>query len=300
MRIGAIDIGTNTILLLIADVSGGRIEKIARHEQRLPRIGKDVDARKRIQPSAMERAAVVLGEYAEIARELMCDRVVACATSAVRDATNRQEFTAQMKAKSGIDIEILSGEEEARLTYVGAMSGFDGHGGATVIDIGGGSTEITRGDMSGRIVRKASLQVGSVRITERFLKHDPPTERELGDARKFVDDELSRAEIDGGGILVGVAGTVTTLACLDQQLETFEVEKVAGYRMSRDTIVSWFSTLASKSSDEILRLSRTTQGRADILTAGVLILDRFMSLMDFEEIVTSERGLRYGLVLREE
>jgi len=313
MRIASIDIGTNTVLLLIADIDEHGVIHPVEHQQRLPRLGRDVGQNKVIHTTAFDRIAWILNEYRNLAQQLRAEETVACATSAVRDAANRDEFQSYMKSATGIDVEALSGDEEALLTYRGAISGFPNlkHE-AVVLDIGGGSTEITypskptppllsgegRGEVS---LTRHSLQLGSVRLTERYFKHDPPTVSELQSA---VDDiRKTFADVSTPQFsqyrLIGVAGTVTTLACLDQQLLQFDIEKVSGYEMSRHAVAAWQSKLSSMHSQHVRSLSSTTEGRADILAAGVLILHEFMEYFDIHSVLVSERGLRYGLAIRE-
>lgn len=300
MRIAAIDIGTNTVLLLIADVDDTGIITPLAYEQRIPRLGKDVDTHRIISRAAFDRVASALREYKTLCDRLSTERIVAAGTSAVRDARNREDFIAYIKAQTGIDIEILSGDEEARLAYFGAVSGLTSGDQITVLDIGGGSTEITVGTR-GNIYDRVSLDVGSVRLTEKFFKHDPPTASELLQAREFITDSLRcLPHFDfTNSLTIGVAGTVTTLAALDQGLKHFEREKITNYRLTRQVVYTLLQRLQTMKVADILALSSVTEGRADILTAGTLILHTFMELTGVKTIVVSERGVRYGLVLRE-
>lgn len=305
MRIAAIDIGTNTVLLLVADIDeGGTIRPVA-HFQRFPRLGKDVDKTGSISRDAFDRLVSVLDEYKTIARGLMTERIVACATSAVRDAANREDLLEYLKSKTGIIPEVLTGADEALLTFRGAISGLPiTERPRAVIDVGGGSTEISYwtapADRGGHLHR-VSLQIGSLRLTERFFRGNPPTRDELRAASEYIGAELSKLAPNelGGSLLVGVAGTATTLACLDQGLKDFETDKVRGYILSREKIGHWQLRLSGMTAQEIRALSRATEGRADILTAGVLILHESMERLGWWEMAVSERGLRYGLVLRE-
>ena len=300
MRIATIDIGTNTVLLLVADVDNkGTITPVA-FEQRLPRLGKDVDKNRAIQVAAFDKIAWILNEYKNLAKQLRAERIVACATSAVRDASNKEEFLSYVSSATGIDVEVLSGEDEALWTYRGAVSGLPRIAErAVVIDIGGGSTEISF--YMEKQLQRYSFQLGSVRITERYFKHNPPTPQEIDEATQFIRGELSplKKHNFSGYTLVAVAGTTTTLACLDQHLMDFDVAKVSGYDMEKEQVVEWFGKLSTMTTTEIRSLSNTTEGRADILTAGVLTLYESMSLLRFGKVLVSERGLRYGLALRE-
>jgi exopolyphosphatase/guanosine-5'-triphosphate,3'-diphosphate pyrophosphatase len=300
MTIAVIDIGTNTVLLLVAKIDGaGSITSLV-YEQRVPRLGKGVDAEKNLQPESMERVVRVLMEYREIMSRYTIDAVVVAGTSAVRDAHNKQEFAKHVRQATGFDLEVLSGEDEAFWTYRGALSGVSGVLRATVIDIGGGSTEITTGSATS-ITNSISLNVGSVRLTERFFRHDPPTHPELEAAITFVEDELARPKgfAFEESSLIGVAGTATSLALLDQGLQEFSINAVENYRLRLDNVYALFRTLRAMHSSEILKLSTIMQGRNDVITAGALILREIMAHYKFSEMIVSERGVRYGLTIRE-
>lgn len=301
MRIATIDIGTNTVLLLIVDIDdAGRITTLA-YEQRTPRLGKDVDAQKIIGKAAFERVAADLREYKTICSRYSPERIVAVGTSAVRDAKNSVEFITYIKAETGIEVEIVSGEEEAKLAYFGALSGYQGPEQLlAVIDIGGGSTEITMGTRK-EIHHKISLDIGSVRMTERFLRHDPPTLSELKTAEREIAASLRvLPEFDfSRAVVIGVAGTAASLATIDQGLKEFRRERITNYHLTKPAVNNLLKKLVTMKVREILTLSTVTEGRADILTAGTLILHTFMQRTDIKEIIVSERGVRYGLALRE-
>lgn len=300
MTVAVIDIGTNTILLLVAQVrSDGSVTPL-HHEQRIPRLGQGVEGRRALHQDAVDRAIQVLSEYREILREYSPDRTVLCATSAVRDAANREEFLRLVRGATGYQVEVLSGEEEALWTYRGAVSGVPDLTAATVIDIGGGSTEITVGDGHAPAAR-VSLDVGSVRLTERFLRHDPPLPRELTEAQTAVREALAGTAhfAFASTTAVGVAGTATTLSLLAQGRKEFDLDAVRNSRMSFTTVERLFRMLSGTPSSRIRELSEVMEGRADIITAGALILREVMKHAGFEELIVSERGVRYGIALRE-
>ncbi len=306
VTLAAIDIGTNTVLLLIARIDKEGTIHPLHHEQRLPRLGAGVDRHRSIQAVMFDRIAGILSEYAEQARKFGCERILAAATSAVRDAQNRAEFLASMKERTGISVELLSGEDEALWSYRGALSGLPAAAGpAAVLDIGGGSTEISwaKADLgdAGKMLQHKSLEIGAVRVKERYLLHDPPGQRELSEAAEAVRNTLRGIDPEelAGVSLIGVAGTVTTLACLDQNLPEFDLSRVSGYVLRGDSVGSWLRRLSSMNAEAIESLSAAAQGRADILTAGVLILHEFMTRIGADRVVVSERGLRYGLILRD-
>ncbi len=306
MKIASIDIGTNTVLLLVADIDDNGSITVIEHQQRLPRLGKGVDSKNIIHISAFDRVAWIINEYKNLSAQLGAETILACATSAVRDASNKDEFISFIRSTTGIDVEVLSGDEEALLTYRGAISGLHtSERPIAVLDIGGGSTEITfplpDAHNGHAQLQRYSFQLGSVRLTERFFKHQPPTSSELESTVQLILEELSQVRNPGfeNYQLVAVAGTATTLACLDQQLPEFDVEKVSGYVIDRQRVEGWCIKLCQMTPPQIRSLSDTTQGREDILTAGVVILNEFMKLFRFQSVIVSERGLRYGMIIRD-
>jgi exopolyphosphatase / guanosine-5'-triphosphate,3'-diphosphate pyrophosphatase len=306
MKVASIDIGTNTILLLIADINkDGNIETL-HEEQRIPRLGKDVDGGKIIGKPAFERVEKGLKEYSSIISSYGVEHITACGTSALRDASNRVEFIKHMLHATGISIEILSGADEALWTFKGALSGTDLlPEKSAVLDIGGGSTEISIGvlpldaDESVRI-ECHSLQLGSVRLTERFFITQPPSQHSIDDAKEVITAQLQtfRHWNIANRTLVGVAGTVTTLTCLELGLMDFDRDKISGYRLPRNVVNKWLEQLTKMTTGEIRSLSNVTEGRADILLAGTLILSEVMRFFKFKEVFVTERGVRYGLALR--
>ena len=299
MKVAVIDIGTNTVLLLVAHIDpAGAIIPIV-YEQRVPRLGRGVDERKKLAADSMDRVISVLFEYKSIIEEHGVRGAVVCGTSAVRDAANRREFADRVRRDTGFELEILSGEEEALLTHRGAMSGLPAIHQGTVLDIGGGSTEISTGTEM-QLTRRVSLDIGSVRLTERLLKHDPPLQAEI-DAATVLVHEACRAASSfptAGSTLVAVAGTATSLAMLALHRKTFSMEHVAGTRLSFSQIDELFRMLSGMPSSGIRTLSDAMEGRSDVVTAGALILREVMMLLRFDQVVVSERGVRYGLAIR--
>jgi exopolyphosphatase/guanosine-5'-triphosphate,3'-diphosphate pyrophosphatase len=300
VTIASIDIGTNTVLLLIARVGpDGSISPLV-YEQRIPRLGKGVDAEKRLEPASMRRVIAVLKEYADRIQSVRPEAVVVCGTSAVRDAANRQQFTAMVLHETGFRLEVLSGDEEAHWTYRGAISGVPGISLAAVLDIGGGSTEISCGNRQALLSRK-SMNIGSVRLTERLFRHDPPSQEEIATGTGLIRTALEKDSISipAGSTLVGVAGTATSLAMMAQGMQEFSIAAVTNYLLQRSTVEHLFATLRRLPAAEIQALSPIMEGRADVITAGTLILLEMMNHYGFDVMTVSERGVRYGLVLRE-
>jgi len=301
MRISSIDIGTNTILLLIADIGANSIIDVVHDEQVIARLGKGVDHNRTINQETFRRAADFLRAYSGTSGTLRSEKIIAVGTSALRDASNRREFCDFIQRNVGLTIEILSGEEEAEWTCRGAVAGIDTGGKRfTVLDIGGGSTEIVSA-VSGRILNRVSLDIGCVRLTERLLPTSPPTDREIASSREFIRKQIEGVDFVRTGIThaVGVAGTMTTLAAMQLQLPKYDPARVHGYELHYDGIQRSFHLLKEKTLSEITSIPQITAGRADILLAGVMILLEFMDTAGIKKITVSDRGLRYGIVLRE-
>ncbi|HEY6953453.1 MAG TPA: Ppx/GppA family phosphatase [Bacteroidota bacterium] len=302
MRISAIDIGTNTILMLIADVSEGMNLHVVRDEHLIARMGKGVDENRVILPQTFERVLGFLSEYKNIHEVVKSERMVACGTSALRDARNSGEFIEFIRQRLGFTISVLSGDEEADLTYRGGVSEFIESGTDqqfVVVDIGGGSTEITSG-IGPDVKSKASLDIGSVRLTERYLKTSPPEPGGLEAAHQYVQSHIrSLPFLNERTRCIGVAGTLTTLAAIDLQLGAYDRNRVSGHVLTLEAIEKIFHRLKEKRLDEIKAIPQIVPQRADIILAGILILLQLMKHCGLERITASDRGLRYGIVLRE-
>jgi exopolyphosphatase/guanosine-5'-triphosphate,3'-diphosphate pyrophosphatase len=301
MRIASIDIGTNTILLLIVEVNRDGIIKVLHDEQVIARLGKGVDANRIINQETFTRAKDFLAHYKEVCNAFSVEQITAVGTSALRDARNNHEFIRYIKESTGIAIEVFSGDEEAAWTYRGGISDFIGRSEQySVIDIGGGSTEIITGNSVG-IQSKISLDIGSVRITERILKNSPPDNSALMEAYELILSTFPAEQIQTihSHYTIGVAGTLTTLAALHQQLPNYIPEKVNGFILTLDDIRSMFVLLKDKSLEQISAFPQISAGRADIILAGIMILMGLMEKGGLEQITVSDRGLRYGIVLKE-
>ncbi|MFA6540565.1 MAG: Ppx/GppA phosphatase family protein [Bacteroidota bacterium] len=301
MRIASIDIGTNTILLLIADVTSTGIHRVVHDEQVIARLGKGVDAARMISPGTFRRVTAFLADYKKRCGEFRVDVIIATGTSALRDAANSGEFCQFVLEQTGISIEIISGEEEAHWTYRGGISEFAHRSNSfSVIDIGGGSTEIIVGDAR-VIAQKTSLNIGSVRITERFLKTSPPDKESIAEAQHFVKSLMPHEilRIIPSTLAIGVAGTATTLAAIQQRLPLYEPSKISGFQLSPSMVRSMLEDLRGKNIEEIKSIPQISEGRADIIVAGIIILLEFMEAANLQTLTVSDRGLRYGIVLRE-
>jgi exopolyphosphatase/guanosine-5'-triphosphate,3'-diphosphate pyrophosphatase len=301
MRLASIDIGTNTILMLIADVERNGILSVVRDEHSIARLGKGVDEHGFIQKETFQRVQRILLKFKSIADSNEVQHLAACGTSALRDAANRQEFLDFIREHLSIDIKILSGREEAESTYVGAVSEYlegSPSGEFAVLDIGGGSTELVAGTGS-NVSSAVSIDIGSVRLTERILKNNPPDNIALENAVKLVQHHLRHiSPLPSATVLVGVAGTLTTLAALDLQLKTFDKTLINRYVLTRETIERIFQELRHLTLDEIRSYPQIHHSRADILLAGILILREILHKVNVSQITVSDRGLRYGIVLQ--
>jgi exopolyphosphatase/guanosine-5'-triphosphate,3'-diphosphate pyrophosphatase len=308
LRITAIDIGTNTVLMLIADLGpNGRIRAL-RDEIAFPRLGKGIDRSGLISRESIGRLLSVLRHYRNLSDDSGSERIIAGGTSALRDARNRDEVIKRISGELSMTVEVLSGEEEARWTFIGALT--DEEQSATslgrddrrfaVLDIGGGSTEITLGTPT-HADQQHSFDIGCVRLTERFLQSSPPTPEELELATASVRRALVRlGHIDPERYrLVGVAGTLTTLAALDQNLSRLETARVHGHDLTLERVRKTFEQIRIQTAHQLQSSPIISSGRADVLLAGILILIEFMTSQRFNQITVSDRGLRYGLLMRE-
>jgi exopolyphosphatase / guanosine-5'-triphosphate,3'-diphosphate pyrophosphatase len=301
MRLASLDIGTNTILMLIADIQRDGSLEIVRDEHFIGRLGKGVDEHGIIQKETFQRVQDILFQLINIAGSLDVKHMTACGTSALRDATNRQEFIEYIKEKLALDIQILTGKEEAELTYLGAVSDYlpsaDTENYA-VLDIGGGSTEIVVG--SGALVTLcASVDIGSVRLTERILKINPPSSIALENAATLVRTHLQNIyPLLPTTKMIGVAGTVTTLAAIDLRIPVFDRNLVNRHILTIEAIDKIFQELKPLTLDQLRRYPQIHPSRADILLAGIIILREALRKVRLSKITVSDRGLRYGIMIK--
>jgi exopolyphosphatase/guanosine-5'-triphosphate,3'-diphosphate pyrophosphatase len=299
MRVAVIDMGTNSTRLLVADVEGTRLTELERRST-VTRLGRGVDTSRQLAIEAIEDVCATVGDYIASVEELAAERVVAIATSAVRDAENRGAFTGELRERFALDARTLDGDEEARLTYVGAIHARAPEADTLVVDIGGGSTELVVG--SGEDVSfHASLDAGTVRHTERHVRHDPAHAVELEalatDVRHLIDEALAGSDFARANAGIGVAGTPTSLAAIDQVLEPYDPARVHGYVLSLDSIQRMYSQLAAKSLEERLAVPGLHPGRAPTIVAGVVILIQVMRAFGLDRIEVSEHDILYGAAL---
>jgi len=306
MRIAVADMGTNSTRLLVADVAaGGRLTQLERHTT-VTRLGEGVDGSGRLAPAAMERVYDALTRYREIADAAGAEKRIAVATSAVRETDNGPELAAHVRDEIGFDIRTIDGDEEARLTFLGATSNRPGptdhtHPETLVVDIGGGSTEFVSGHPSAAPTFHVSTRLGSVRQTERHLAHDPPHHSELealaDEACQIVAAAVPAAVRDNVGKLIAVAGTPTSLAAIDQRLDPYDPERVDGYVLERATCERILAQLAVLPLHKREAVTGLLPDRAPTIVAGVAILVEALRLFGVQEIEVSEADILDGAAL---
>jgi exopolyphosphatase/guanosine-5'-triphosphate,3'-diphosphate pyrophosphatase len=310
-RVAAIDCGTNSIRLLVADVpaEGAHTDLLRRME--VVRLGQGVDATGRLAPEAIERTRLVLVEYAEAARELGATAVRMVATSATRDAANRADFEDMVLEVLGQKPDVVPGSEEAELSFLGATASLDAaaraHGSAPprapflVVDIGGGSTEFVLGDAAG--VRAArSVDIGCVRMTERHLHGDPPTAEEIrraeDDIRAALGEVTAEVPVAEAASLVGLAGSVTTVAALALELPAYDSDAIHGSRIGVEQVRAVTADLLAATRERRAAMPVMHPGRVDVIGAGALVLRVLMDEFGMAEVVVSEHDILDGIALR--
>ncbi len=293
-RIAVIDCGTNSIRLLVTDVQDGRQNDLVR-EMRIVRLGQGVDATGRLDRAAIDRTVQATREYAELITTLGADVVRFCATSAARDAENADELAAEIESVLGVRPQVLTGEEEAAASFLGATRALAG-GRALVVDIGGGSTELVVGE-AGTVEWSTSLDIGSVRLTERFMLSDPPRVPEVTDCMTYLDGVLKQAldGLDTVETMVGVAGTVTTVAAHALELPSYDRDAIHGARIDVDVLRGACISLAQMSVADRRALPFMHPGRADVIGGGALILDRVLDHVDIDSVLVSEHDILDGI-----
>ena len=289
-RVAAVDIGTNSTRLLVADIEGESVRELDRRLE-ITRLGEGVDERHILLPQAIARVRNVLAEYRRAAEEAGADRTLAFATSAVRDAENGEAFLGEIEWSYAFKTRLLAGDEEALLTFRGVSAGRDVAPGTIVIDVGGGSTELILGDAAG-VAFYTSLDLGCVRLTERFGT-------DFGAAAAHVHDVLAGsvpAEVRPRAA-IGVAGTITTIATLDLGLEEEDPDTVHGHSLSAETVATWTERLEGMSVEEIRALRGMHPDRAPVITAGAVVVRETLAHFGLEALEVSEHDIMHGAAL---
>lgn len=302
MRVAAIDCGTNSIRLLVADVSGDQLHEVDRR-MIVVRLGEGVDETGRFAAAALERTFVACDEYARVIDECGAQRVRFVATSATRDASNRDEFFAGVRDRLGIDPEVISGEEEASLSFRGAVFGLPLDAipaPRLVVDIGGGSTEFVLGDVSPSAA--VSVNIGCVRMTERHLHSDPPTVEEIRATEADIDRALDRAgevvDWREARTLIGVAGTVTTVVALVHGLTAYDPAAIHGLSATLAEVEDITARLLAMPREQRAALSVMHPGRVDVIGGGAMVLRAIMRRTGMSPVVASETDILDGVARR--
>lgn len=301
-RVAALDCGTNSTRLLVVDAPRHTLDR----QMRITRLGKGVDATGALAADAIDRTLAVLEDYRGRMDELGVSRARLVATSAVRDAANGDMFLGAAETLTRVHPELLSGEEEGRLSFAGATADLPADvpvAPVLVVDIGGGSTELVVGSAGDAgSARVESLDMGCVRVTERFFRHDPPTPAEVDEARRTVCEHLEKAmarlpSLEPAGPMVGLAGTVSTVAALELSLARYDRDRIHHARLSRTQVGRWFETLGSETAASRLVRPGLVAGREDVIAAGVLVMDCVMDVFDRTWCLVSEDDILDGLVM---
>ena len=288
-RVAAVDLGTNSTRLLVADVADGQIEEVSRRLT-ITRLGEGVDGRRRLLPAPIARVRNCLADYRRELESLGAEQTLAIATSAVRDAENGEAFLGEIEWSYGFVTRLLTGEEEAAMMIRGVTSGRAGLDDVLVVDIGGGSTELVL-TTAGEVVFSTSLDVGCVRITERFLPSDPPSRPELAAAGAYVRSLLPALDAKSA---IGVAGTVTTLATLDLGDAEYDPARTHGHHIRLASVETQLERLAAMTNEERLGVPGIEPGRAPVIVAGIVVLREVMTAYGLTEIEVSERDVLHG------
>ena len=299
VRVAVVDIGTNSTRLLIGDVEGTGVTEIERRTT-VTNMGRGVDHTGMICTDAVDDVCSVIADYKARYEEMGAERVMAIATSAVRDAVNGDAFIAELRERFNLDARLLTGAEEANLTYLGATSHRPAGGSTLVFDIGGGSTELIVGTGS-RVAFHTSLQAGTIRQSERHLTTDPPDPHELedlaADIRNLIERAVAAEPEAKASRAIAVAGTPTSLAAIEQELEPYDRDRVHGYLLAMRRIQRMLSRLSSLPLAERLRVPGLHPGRAPTIVAGTVILVQVMRAFQINEIEVSELDILHGSAL---
>ncbi len=303
MSVASIDIGTNSVLLLVAEKNNG-ILKVIEERLEVPRLGKGVDQDKTLHPDSQQRVLNVLKTYKSHLNKYypFIDSPIVTATSAVRDASNRNEFLGLIKEGTDWEVVLLSGKMEAETTFKGALSVLDSQvsmGETAVLDIGGGSTEIAIGN-GGELVNSVSLDMGSVRFSERFLTTNPPSYDQIKEVEMEVHRLLTTIDFDRGenSNAIGVAGTVTSIAAIELGLKDYNPQEINGYSLDVSVLDRYIQDFSRMKASEIEKNYPVfLKNRGDVILAGLIILREFLKWMSLDKIIVSTGGIRHGILL---
>ena len=299
MRVATVDIGTNSMRLLIADYEDNKIINRKKYVE-VTRIGKGVDEKGMISKDAINLNSEVLERFINLAKSKNCEKICVIGTSALRDSKNSEEFVKKVYEKTGINVEIISGEMEANLGFLGIKSILDEKKYTLTIDIGGGSTEFILGNNHGDLVFSKSENIGVVRLTERFLKDDIPTDIQIIEMNKYIEavtsDTIQVLKTYDIGKVIGIGGTATSISAIIQQMEIYCSDKVHNSKIYYDEIVDIYKNLKSMTIQEKKMIVGLQPKRADVIFTGVCIMKKIMSMLDIEYITVSEYDNLEGMI----
>jgi len=301
MRLASMDIGTNSVKLLVADVEDQQIKNVMLDYPVITRLGEGIEKNHELLPEAMDRTLQVITDFQNRAKQLGAKDTIAISTSAMRDAKNSDVFVQKVMDQTGINLQILSGDEEAEIAFMGVCSDSElRYMNAILVDVGGGSTEFIIGQ-NGIIEDKFSVNIGCVRLTEEFIRSDPVTPVDLQNIIQHVISALyihltkiSTGERD----LIGIGGTITSVASIHQNMEGCTINDVHKYILQKDQIFRVLTYLRRMTLEERKNVPGLSPQRADVIVAGVAIFSAIMEILRIQEIVVSTRGLRYGAILK--
>lgn len=295
-RKAIIDIGSNSIKFFVGELAADRTITTVLDTNDIARLGEGLDKTGLISPEAMERNVAAVAAFRAKAEELGADQVVAVGTMALRNAKNSGEFVEKVKAACGVEVQIIPGEEEARLSYLAILSGLPLQGGDLVVfDTGGGSTEFIFGHGT-EVTKRFSVNLGAVRITENYLKSDPVTPDEVAAALAQIDKEFAEAGVEGSPAqLVGMGGTVTSMGAVKHKMAKYDPDVIQGSALTRGDIKAQIDEYSAKTIEERRSITGLQPKRADVILAGACILDVITRRLGVDQLTISDRGLRHGL-----
>jgi exopolyphosphatase / guanosine-5'-triphosphate,3'-diphosphate pyrophosphatase len=297
MKIASIDIGTNTVILLIVEISQNQLFTL-KNDYRVPRIGKGVENGKNISQGKITELIFILSQFKEIIESFNCEAVLAVGTNALRIASNGSEIIKVVKDKLGIQINIVSSLKEAEYSFIGAVSDYQYENkDSLVIDIGGGSTELICGKPH-QIKYIKSFQTGVVSGTERYFRNDPPLALEINSFEDFLSSTFIDIDIDQYLKAIAIAGTPTTLACIQKDFKVYSEDEVEGSILKQTDVYRLKEELSHLSSNQIKeKYLQVVSGREDVLLAGTIILNKLMEILNIQEVIVSTKGIRYGVIV---
>lgn len=296
MKLATIDVGTNTTLLLVADATRPEAIRVLADHAEITRLGRGIGGDGRLGKEGIERTLTALGEYARVARSYDA-AIVAVGTEALRRAPNASDFLEAARATLGVPLEVIDGEREAALSFKAVTSSFPEttRGPLVVVDIGGGSTEVIVAT-DGALELRRSLPLGSVRLTEKHFRNDPPTEAEMQALTAELASTLAPLAFPPDATLVGVAGTVTSLAAMALGLDSYDPDRVHGFRLDAASLASLVGDLRRSTQADRETIPGLDPKRADVILAGACILLEIVRRVDVAEVLVSDRGIRWGLL----